>query len=693
MLRPTHALILVLLSVLALPAGAAAAPGRADLKLAKVAVTPAAAAPGAQVRVSDVVRNAGRRKAGASRVAYFLSKDAKKDKGDVRLSGARSVRTLLRGRRSSGGSGLTIPSSVAPGAWFVLACADAGGKVKERSEKDNCKAAALRVVAAGSGSSTVPAPGGGAAPAPGAGPAPAPGGGGNPPAPFAGTFMRTPDPLDVDPVPDTARAARKTFSPWIEGTLTATGADGTVYTLTIPDGALFSDEEITMTPVSTIGDLPLSQGLMGAVELEPHGLVLQKAATLTIDPPGADPALASQSAFMAHDEEGSDFHLYPVADTPVATLKLLHFSTAGVGLGTSADRAAVDGRPGARPLAQLEAALAEATRQDRNGEQSDLSTLGPPLLAYYDEAVKPRLIAAETSEALAPNAIANALSWARQLALVSLDQGPEYDARYADMLQRLMRILNNAVNETYTKCVSEHDLPAGARMLGWLRQAALLSIETDRGFDDFVRCARFEVDFDSTITTSGGFTGTQQSQSWSGSWHVKAENLLIEIGTGEIPQAPIKDAGSSYTHTTTIPSNSCTLTTTTTFTSMDDGKLFASLVLDINLRETPENGVPQPRRHKLRLHVNTPPKEWYQSQNSGCSSGTGTPYWNTWWDDFFGDFRGANSSVLLMDIDAGDQVGDLIADETFTGTRQSGGNSTQNETTGVQLWHKPQTAP
>jgi hypothetical protein len=116
--------------------------------------------------------------------------------------------------------------------------------------------------------------------------------------------------------------------------------------------------------------------------------------------------------------------------------------------------------------------------------------------------------------------------------------------------------------------------------------------------------------------------------------------------------------------------------------------MFAALVLDINLRETPPSGVLPPRRHKLRLQVSSGPGETYTHQNSGCSTTSSTST-GTMWRDFFQDFHD-NNTVLLMDIDAAEQVGDLIADRTFSDS-QTGGNSTENETTDVQLWHKPQT--
>jgi hypothetical protein len=51
----------------------------------------------------------------------------------------------------------------------------------------------------------------------------------------------------------------------------------------------------------------------------------------------------------------------------MATIRLMHFSTTGIGLGTASDRANVDAHPGTRPLAQMEQALAEAARAERAG--------------------------------------------------------------------------------------------------------------------------------------------------------------------------------------------------------------------------------------------------------------------------------------------------------------------------------------
>src|SRR5262245_32309404 len=88
---------------------------------------------------------------------------------------------------------------------------------------------------------------------------------------------------------DEARAATITVPTW-GGTVTARGADGTVYSLRIPSGALLEDTAITMTPIVSIsgGDLPSATAF--GVDLQPSGLRFYEFADLSITPPQLDPA-------------------------------------------------------------------------------------------------------------------------------------------------------------------------------------------------------------------------------------------------------------------------------------------------------------------------------------------------------------------------------------------------------------------
>jgi hypothetical protein len=223
---------------------------------------------------------------------------------------------------------LRIGRSVRSAAYFVLACADAGGKVRERSERNNCTATRRPMLV------------------------------GKPPAPA--------NPLTVAPHLDQARATTKRIGP-SGGTVKATAADGTGYTLSIPAGALGFDESITMAPLSSVGGLPMSGGLRGGVDLRPHGLRLIRLATLRIDPPDPIP-LAQQDGF-SYVGNGAQAHLYPLGrSTSRIEMGLLHFSGYGIGGATSADRDALQNRVPENGEFRQEADAAELIDRLRNGD-------------------------------------------------------------------------------------------------------------------------------------------------------------------------------------------------------------------------------------------------------------------------------------------------------------------------------------
>jgi hypothetical protein len=139
--------VLTLTSLLILPE-AARATQLPDLTVSAVANPPQTARVGASIYVRDTVKNTGPAKAGASVTRYYLSLDAKKGAGDVRLTGTRSVEALLPQKSSAGRRDHTIPSSASPGIYFLLACADDTRKVAERNEGNNCRASSLKVAVA-----------------------------------------------------------------------------------------------------------------------------------------------------------------------------------------------------------------------------------------------------------------------------------------------------------------------------------------------------------------------------------------------------------------------------------------------------------------------------------------------------------------------------------------------------------------
>lgn len=121
------------------------------------------------------------------------------------------------------------------------------------------------------------------------------------------TNARQPNPSTVSPAYDEENAAVSVVGTQ-GGTLSAVDSNGVEYTLDIPVGALYADTEIRMTAVTAIGDWPLDGASIGAVRLEPEGLVLNDVAILTIGiPVEVEPGLTLVG--FAFQADGQEFHL------------------------------------------------------------------------------------------------------------------------------------------------------------------------------------------------------------------------------------------------------------------------------------------------------------------------------------------------------------------------------------------------
>ncbi|MGI9432914.1 MAG: hypothetical protein ACR2PQ_11905 [Myxococcota bacterium] len=120
------------------------------------------------------------------------------------------------------------------------------------------------------------------------------------------------------------------------GSLVATAADGTIYTLDVPEGALTEDVEITVVPVASVPDFPLDAPVLGGAQLEPDGLTFTAGApaTLTVELPAAP----VQPLGFGWEGAGEQLHLR-LQEVDGATLRfdVLHFSGVGAAEGDGAD--------------------------------------------------------------------------------------------------------------------------------------------------------------------------------------------------------------------------------------------------------------------------------------------------------------------------------------------------------------------
>jgi hypothetical protein len=92
---------------------------------------------------------------------------------------------------------------------------------------------------------------------------------------------------------------------------------------------------VSMTPVAALPGLPVNGALLGAVQLSPDGLQLNKAATLSIDRPGME--TPSEVIGFTYPGEGLDRVSFLPAGAPgTIVLNLTHFSGSGAAAGSAA---------------------------------------------------------------------------------------------------------------------------------------------------------------------------------------------------------------------------------------------------------------------------------------------------------------------------------------------------------------------
>lgn len=123
-----------------------------------------------------------------------------------------------------------------------------------------------------------------------------------------------PEPTTVKATFDTARHSDVTYvASTGQEPIEVTAADGTAYSLSIPDGALPPGQPVRLTVLSSVQGGGLN-GIQGGVRIEPEGMVFARPATLTI---AAAPAPdGQQSVGFTFQADGQRFGLSPAAAEP-----------------------------------------------------------------------------------------------------------------------------------------------------------------------------------------------------------------------------------------------------------------------------------------------------------------------------------------------------------------------------------------
>jgi hypothetical protein len=300
---------------------------------------------------------------------------------------------------------------------------------------------------------------------------------------------------------DRTRAAVKAIGEG-GGFLEATDARGTKYRLVVPKGGMFGEVDVTMTPVAAIGALPFSGGLGGAVYIEPEDVVLPLSAQLTITP---SPAMAAsqQLPFAFRGLAGELFLTPPIVGQAALVLPIHRLGGFGVGAGSAADLTAQLGRlPTLEDDAFLQriAGLTLTARRAANGATALPATVLPLLQADFTARVRPRLatMKAGNLDATFPP-VRNWRNAARDAGLDGKLSAQAKEIKAAEVAGARVAYLDagkRGGKASPTIC----DSPVAAgKMYRAFKVLVANGAQKQVKMDDLLRCARFELRFDSTL--------------------------------------------------------------------------------------------------------------------------------------------------------------------------------------------------
>ncbi len=317
---------------------------------------------------------------------------------------------------------------------------------------------------------------------------------------------KTGQPVRVKPDLDTADQVYA-LVPEKGGEISLTLANGLAFTLTIPEGALLSDQEVTMTPIRSLEGMPYSGGLVAGVTLEPDGTTLLKPATLKIQvPKGTDPNKLLGFGFHG---QGEGFYLdLSNVDGETATLQIVSFSGHGVGGGTAQDASNQAGNPTSSPADDYTQQIADllAKAKANGGDMPDKDKLVSLLKDMFDKAIYPMLQAASKDDTQIDSAGSAFLKWWLDVELLGVES--DLQSRIDKGNAAFAKGLMNAFDQASKRCVSNQDINEAGKMLKRLKDIALLAYDPtyapgynlEGKMSDFQRCGTFKMSFDSLVT-------------------------------------------------------------------------------------------------------------------------------------------------------------------------------------------------
>ncbi len=351
------------------------------------------------------------------------------------------------------------------------------------------------------------------------------------------------DPITVRTAAATDRAVTGSFGKR-GGTLTASAADGTTYRLDLPGDALATRVPITMTPLASLDGADLEQ-LLGAVALEPAGLVLQRPATLVVLPSGAA-AAPDRTVGFAAAPDGSDFHLRGLGAAPTPTLPVFELGTVGAAAMTAPQQDVVRSSPPASLAARFEGQLAPLLLENRVAELAgDTSTDPEPALqrvlaGYLDAGVQPALTGGLPTLADGMTAVAQGRALLERYAAYGVRDETRRDELRDALTTRLVELVDRA---------AQNCDDANARRLQYLlafdrQYRRLTGDQADPAvLERTASCARFRVDLTTLVRDSWAYSSPGEVHRLAGRWKLRAATTITGDGAWS---APLRAVGYDY---------------------------------------------------------------------------------------------------------------------------------------------------
>lgn len=280
------------------------------------------------------------------------------------------------------------------------------------------------------------------------------------------------------------------------GSISATSTEGVSYTLVIPVGALTETVNIQLTPLANMGASPLNRGLVGAVTMEPSGLVFARAVTLHIDAvatPETDEILAG--FILAND--GSALGLRPpvVVDGGIE-ISFSHFSTAGSATLTAEE---IEELPDEALETPGDHFMNELMRKPSvgNGDTEQLGIdISDGFRQWYLEHVKPLLNEAITNLGLNPSTVNDLLDdpaieayreWIRARVAIEVltDGSTNANSLLADLDAEAKPLVAQLIIDRIDLSIAQCPIQASLRLLSFAALYQNIAVELVLASEDF----------------------------------------------------------------------------------------------------------------------------------------------------------------------------------------------------------------